>query len=131
MYSGHRKSVFSVIFLTGLAVSCDGSVQLWESFVLGTVGEYETGKDRVTFCAVSPLSPGQGVVAATSEGGVRVLETTMAGANIDLKVSYGAAGLIRSLAGWKSASGRAQLRIHLYAGSQDREAQDRVQSSRW
>jgi len=101
VYSGHRKSVFSVSFLPGpgLAVSCDGSVQLWDPFVLGTVREYDTGKDsRVTFCAVRPLHPGQGVVAATSEGGVRVLDTRMAGAGTELKVSYGAAGLIRSLA---------------------------------
>merc|ERR1719318_232708 len=103
VYSGHRKSVFSVSFLPGpgLAVSCDGGVQLWDPFVLGTVREFDTGKEssRVTFCAVRPLSePGQGVVAATSEGGVRVIDTRVAGPGTELKVSYGAAGLIRSLA---------------------------------
>eukprot|EP00092_Neocalanus_flemingeri_P037978 GFUD01041344.1.p1 GENE.GFUD01041344.1~~GFUD01041344.1.p1 ORF type:complete len:1145 (+),score=428.61 GFUD01041344.1:479-3436(+) len=103
VYTGHRKSVFSVSFLAGpgLAVSCDGGVQLWDPFVLGTVREFDTGRDssRVTFCAVRPLAePGQGVVAATSEGGVRVIDTRVAGCGTELRVSYGAAGLIRSLA---------------------------------
>jgi len=103
VYSGHRKSVFSVSFLPGpgLAVSCDGGVQLWDPFVMGTVREFDTGRDsnRVTFCAVRPLAePGQGVVAATSEGGVRLIDTRAAGSGTELRVSYGAAGLIRSLA---------------------------------
>jgi len=103
VYSGHKKSVFSVNFLAGpgQAVSCDGGVQLWDPFVLGTVREFDTGRDnsRVTFCAVRPLpDPGHGVVAATSEGGVRVIDTRVAGCGTELRVSYGAAGLIRSLA---------------------------------
>ena len=62
VYSGHRTSVFSVSFLPGpgLAVTCDGCVQLWDPSVMGTVREYDRGKDsRVTLCQASkPWSKG-------------------------------------------------------------------------
>merc|ERR550519_1033006 len=60
VYSGHRKSVFSVGFLAGpgLAVGCDGSVQLWDPFVMSTVREFDTGRDnnKITFCSIRPLA---------------------------------------------------------------------------
>ena len=51
------------------------------------------------------------------------------GVGTDLKVSYGAAGLIRSLA--VGRDGSQLVVVHSYVGSQDRAAHDRVQSSQW
>ena len=99
-YSGHRKTVFSVNYLEarGLVASCDGQLQLWDPFVGSTVAEYEAGRGA-TFCCVRALAaPSPLLAAATSEGAVRLLDTRSQGSGADLRVSYGAAGLVRCLA---------------------------------
>jgi len=100
VYAAHKKSVFSVSFLEskGLAASCDGTVHLWDPFVGSTVTEYEAGRGA-SFCAMRPMpSPSHQVVAATTEGLVRLIDTRKSNGGVDLRVGYGAAGLIRSLA---------------------------------
>ena len=55
-----QYSLLSFLPGPGLAVTCDGCVQLWDPFVMGTVREYDRGKDsRVTLCQASkPWSKG-------------------------------------------------------------------------
>jgi len=100
VYSGHRKSVFSVSYLatSGLAASCDGVVQLWDPFINNLVHEVEAGRTG-SFCVMKGMpSPTQAVVAATTDGTVRLIDTRTGSAGVELKVSYGSAGIIRSLA---------------------------------
>ena len=101
LFSGHKKSVFYVSFLPGPghAVSCDGSLVVWDPWVMATVAEYECGP-KSSFCAAKTISdPGHCILTATSDGTVKLLDTRdprMTGC--ELRVSQGAAGLIRSLA---------------------------------
>ena len=100
VFSGHKKSVFSVNYIEtkGFVASCDGTLLVWDPFVCSTVQEYEAGKG-VTYCVLRSLpSPSALVVTATSEGMVRLVDTRSQSPGSDLKVSYGAAGLIRSMA---------------------------------
>ena len=100
VYSGHRKSVFSVGYMEaqGMMASCDSTVQLWDPFVCSTVAEYEGGRG-VSYCTMRPLpAPSPLVAAATTEGLVRVLDMRTSGSGADLRVSYGAPGFVRSLA---------------------------------
>ena len=104
VFSGHKKTVFSVHYLEtqGLVASCDGTFLLWDPFVCSTVREYEAGRG-VTYCVLRSLpAPSPLVATATSEGLVRLVDTRSQSSGSDLKVSYGAAGLIRSLAVGKS-----------------------------
>ena len=100
VFSSHKKSVFYVSFLNGPghAVSCDGSLLIWDPFMMSVVTECELPK--VSFCAVSALTdPGHVIVGAATDGTVRLLDTRVAGSSpAELKVSMGSAGLIRSLA---------------------------------
>jgi len=99
VYTGHRKGVFSVNYQEsqGQVISCDGTVHLWDPFVCSTVSEYEGGRG-VTYCALRPLpAPSFLMAAATTEGLVRVLDTRTNSVGADLRVSYGAAGFVRSL----------------------------------
>ena len=88
VYSGHRKSVFSVSYLatSGLAASCDGVVQLWDPFINNLVHEVEAGRTG-SFCVMKGMpSPTQAVVAATTDGTVRVTDTRTGSAGVELKV---------------------------------------------
>ena len=97
VYNGHRKSVFSVGYMAqkGLAVSCDGSVHLWDPFVGALVSEYE-GLRGSPFCVMTPQNFGHSVVSATSEGNLALIDTRARGI-VDLKGSYGMVGLVRSV----------------------------------
>jgi len=104
VFSGHKKTVFSVHYLEsqGKVASCDGTLVMWDPFVCSTVREYEAGRG-VTYCVLRSLpAPSPLVATATSEGLVRLVDTRTQSSGSDLKVSYGAAGLIRSLAIGKS-----------------------------
>ena len=110
VFSGHKKTVFSVHYLAtqGLVASCDGTLLLWDPFVCSTVREYEPGRG-VTYCVLRSLpAPSPMVATATSEGLVRLVDTRSQSSGSDLRVSYGAAGLIRSLAVGKNG---AQLAV--------------------
>ena len=62
------------------------------------MAEYEGGRG-VSYCTMRPLpAPSPLVAAATTEGLVRVLDMRTSGSGADLRVSYGAAGFVRSLA---------------------------------
>ena len=102
LFSGHKRSVFYVSFLSGHghAVSCDGGLAVWDPWVMTTVAEYECPGTKTSFCAARTISdPGHTMLAATSDGTVRMLDTRVKqGAGCELRVSQGAAGLIRSLA---------------------------------
>ena len=105
VYSGHKRGVFSVSCLEahGRVASCDGGLQLWDPFVCSTVQEWEAGRSGLTFtCVRSLAAPSPLLAAATSEGLVRLLDTRTQGAGADLRVSHGAAGLVRSLAASRS-----------------------------
>ena len=97
VYNGHRKPVFSVGYLAqkGIAVSCDGTIHVWDPFVGGLLAEYE-GLRGSPFCVMTPQSFGQSIVSATSEGNLALIDTRMKGL-VDLKVSFGMVGLIRSI----------------------------------
>ena len=108
VYPGHRKTVFTVAYLEarGLAASCDSSLHLWDPFTCSTVAEYEAGRGAV-FSALRPLAaPSPLLVTATSEGLLRLVDTRAAAPAADLRVSLGAAGLVRCL-----APGRAGLQV--------------------
>ena len=116
VFSGHKKSVFYVSFLPGPghAVTCDGSntnifliirnvlwrtdagsLLVWDPFVMSTVAEFECGA-KTTFCAARVVpEPGHCVLAATTEGAVRLLDTRAPrGATCELRVSQVSAVLI-------------------------------------
>ena len=101
VFSQHRKPVFYVAHLpsSGHCLSCDGSLLLWDPFVMTTVREFES-PTKTTFCAAKRISePGHSVAVATSEATVRLFDSRVGGGGgvAELKVSQGAAGLIRSL----------------------------------
>ena len=104
LFSGHKRSVFYVSFLPGPghAVSCDGGLVVWDPWVMATVAEYECPGTKTSFCAARTISdPGHVILAATSDGTVRLLDTRdkqSQRSGCELRVSQGAAGLIRSLA---------------------------------
>ena len=99
MFSSHKKSVFYVSYLNGPghAVSCDGSLLVWDPFMMSVVSECELA--RVSFCAVTALTdPGHVIVGAATDGTVRLLDTRLPHSSAaELKVSQGA-GLVRSIA---------------------------------
>jgi len=83
-------------------VSCDGSMLVWDPFMMSLVSEYDCGT-KTSFCAARVISnPGHCLVAATSEGNIRLIDTRVnprvQTRVSELKVSMGAAGLVRSLA---------------------------------
>ena len=102
LFTGHKRSVFYVSFLSGPghAVSCDGGLVVWDPWVMTTVAEYECPGAKTSFCAARTISdPGHVILAATSDGTVRLLDTRdKQRPGCELRVSQGAAGLIRSLA---------------------------------
>ena len=96
--------LFTLSHSQGLVASCDGNLILWDPFVCSSVREYEAGRG-VTYCVLRSLpAPSPLVATATSEGMVRLVDTRSQSSGSDLKVSFGAAGLIRSLAVGKSGS---------------------------
>ena len=97
VYSGHKKPVFSVGYLAqrGYAVSCDGSIHIWDPYVGGLLHEYE-GLRGNPFCVMAPQSYSHLIVAASTEGNLGIIDTRCDGV-IDLKISYGFVGLIRSV----------------------------------
>ena len=104
VFSQHRKAVFYVAHLpsSGHCVSCDGSLLLWDPFVMKTVREFESSANstKTSFCAAKRISePGHSVAVATSEATVRLFDSRVGGGGgvAELRVSQGAAGLIRSL----------------------------------
>lgn len=100
IFSNHKKSVFYVSYLNGPghAVSCDGSLLVWDPFMMSVVSECELS--RVSLCAVTAVTdPGHVIAGAATDGTVRLLDTRVSGSSAaELKVSLGAAGLIRSIA---------------------------------
>ena len=99
VYNGHRKPVFSVGYLAqrGLAVSCDGAIHIWDPYVGGILHEYE-GLRGGPFCVMSPQTYSHSIIAASTEGNLGLIDTRCRGV-VDLKVSHGFVGLIRSLCG--------------------------------
>ena len=100
VFTQHRKSVFYVTHLpsSGHCVTCDGSLLMWDPFVMTTVREFESSS-KSSFCAAKKIcEPGHSLAVATSEATVKLVDTRAAEGQVaELKVSQGAAGLIRSL----------------------------------
>ena len=99
VYNGHRKPVFSVGYLAqrGLAVSCDGAIHIWDPYVGGLISEYD-GLRGNPYCVMTPQSFSHAIVAASTEGNLGVIDPRCR-VVVDLKVSYGLVGLIRSICG--------------------------------
>ena len=97
VYSNHKKPVFSVDYLAqrGYAVSCDGSIHIWDPFVGGLLHEYD-GLGGNPFCVMAPQSYSPLIVAASSEGSLGIIDTRCEKV-VDLKISHGFVGLIRSV----------------------------------
>ena len=97
IYSGHKKSVFSVGYLSqkGYAVSCDGSIHIWDPYVGCLTQEYD-GLRGNPFCVMTPQTYAHCIVAASTEGNLGLIDTRVKNV-VDLKVSYGLVGLIRSV----------------------------------
>jgi WD repeat-containing protein 81 len=98
IYTGHRKSVFSVGYLSprGLAASCDGVIHVWDPFVGTTVREIEAGRGG-SYCVMNPQRFSYCIVAANSEGNIAVIDTRSPAPAVELRVSVSVVGLIRSL----------------------------------
>ncbi len=97
VYTGHRKSVFSVGYLNprGLAASCDGSIHVWDPFVGTLVHEFEASRGG-SYCVMSPQKFSNYILGANSDGHIALIDTRSPTA-VDLRVSSGMVGLIRSL----------------------------------
>ena len=76
VYNGHRKSVFSVGYMAqqGQAVSCDGTIHLWDPFVEKLINTYD-GVRGVPFCVMNPQMYSHTLMAATMEGNVVLIDT--------------------------------------------------------
>ena len=99
IYTGHRKSVFSVGYLSprGLAASCDGAIHVWDPFVGTTVREFEASRGG-SYCVMNPQRFSHCILAANSEGNITLIDTRSPAASVvDLRVSVSVVGLIRSL----------------------------------
>ena len=101
VFTGHKRSVFYVSYLSspGHAVSCDGSIIVWDPFMMSSLAEYDCGGGKLSYCAVKTVSdPGHCVVGAGTDGHLRLIDTRVRDQVTELRVSGGAAGLVRSLA---------------------------------
>ena len=76
VYNGHRKSVFSVGYMAqrGQAVSCDGTIHLWDPFVEKLINTYD-GVRGAPFCVMNPQMYSHTLMAATMEGNVVLIDT--------------------------------------------------------
>jgi len=98
VYNGHRKSVFSVGYIEqrSHAISCDGTIHLWDPFVEKIINTYD-GVRGSAYCVMTPQPYSHSIVAATLDGNIIIIDTRMK-TLLDLKSSYGMVGLIRSVA---------------------------------
>lgn len=78
VYNGHRKSVFSVGYMAqrGQAVSCDGTIHLWDPFVEKLINTYD-GVRGSPYCVMTPQMYSHSLMAATVEGNVVLIDARL------------------------------------------------------
>ncbi|CAG0892872.1 unnamed protein product [Darwinula stevensoni] len=99
VYGHHKKSIVSLAYLDGprLIASCDSSVHVWDPFMTSPVLQVEGGKHPPVTCLIPFPSAPQRILVGTSEGTLRFLDIRASKYVCDLKTSYLAGGVVRSL----------------------------------
>lgn len=87
-YTAHKKSVLSITFIESmrLVASCDSVVHIWDPFMGVNVGHLESPKFPPVNVLKSLPAPSSLVIAATTDGTVKVIDTRMCSYIQELKV---------------------------------------------
>ncbi|XP_044733359.1 WD repeat-containing protein 81 [Chrysoperla carnea] len=98
-YMGHKKSVLAITFLESLrlAVTCDSTVHIWDPFMGATISILDTRNSPVNLLKSMP-APNSTLLAATTDGTVKIIDARLCSYAQEYKVSTGPGSIIRSLA---------------------------------